>query len=76
MIDPVFAGHAGETGGSLMMPHEILGALVLLAGLGVAILLVGLVALWLLVRIDRRLHASSTTSLASDKDSLPPRRPS
>ncbi len=56
MMDPAFAGHAGETGGPPFLPHELMGVLALVAGLCVVMLLVGLVALWLLIRIDRRLR--------------------
>ena len=57
MIDSALAGHAGDAGNASLMPHEMMGALVLVAILGIVTLIVGLAAVWLLIRIDRRLRA-------------------
>jgi hypothetical protein len=76
MIDSALAGHAGDAGAPGLMPHEIAGALGLLAILVVATLLVGLVAVWLLLRIDRRLRTSAgeTRPLTTDPPPSPHRK--
>jgi hypothetical protein len=51
-----FAGHAGETGSISMMPHEIMGGMVILAVIGVVLVILGAVGVWLLFRIERRLR--------------------
>jgi len=56
MADSAWAGHAGEAGASVLSP-ELTGVLALIAILLAGVLIIGLVALWLLVRIDRRLRA-------------------
>jgi hypothetical protein len=48
-----FAGHAGDM---TPMPHEILGAVVLLIIIGVALIMIGGIGIWLLFRIERRLR--------------------
>jgi len=61
---PAWAGHAGETGSSAFLMPELTGLFAVMTVLLGAILIVGLVALWLLVRIDRRLR--------SDQKGTPP----
>lgn len=57
MIDPAWAGHAGETAATAFMPHEVMGLLVLLLlGLGLLLLLTG-ATLFKLMRLERRLRA-------------------
>ena len=52
----MFAGHAGDAGLPSAMPHEILGGMVLLAAIGVILIVIGAMAIWLLVKIERRLR--------------------
>ncbi len=61
MPPPVFAGHAGELEVPVVFPHEIMGGIALLAGIGVVLMILAAVGLWLLIRIDRRLRAGSPT---------------
>ena len=56
MIDPAFAGHAGETGVALLMPHEMLSGLALVAGLALLSLVRISLTAWKVRRIERRLH--------------------
>ncbi|MEW6247009.1 MAG: hypothetical protein AB1555_09895 [Nitrospirota bacterium] len=56
MIDPAFAGHAGETGIALLMPHEMMSGLALVAGLALLSLLLISLTAWKVRRIERRLH--------------------
>lgn len=39
-----------------MMPHEILAAVALLAGIGLTLIVLGLIGIWLLFRIERHLR--------------------
>ena len=55
MVDSALAGHAGETTGAHLFPPELTGILAVMTILLGAILLVGLIGLWILVRIHRRL---------------------
>ena len=59
MSDPAFAGHAGDAGTPLVFPHEIMGAVAVLAIIGLLLIMLAVVGIWLLVRIDRRLKHSS-----------------
>ena len=72
MIDSALAGHAGDPGSASLMPHEMMGALALVAILGIATLIVGLAALWLLIRIDRRLRAAAKETRSSPNNPPPP----
>lgn len=54
-----WVGHAGEMGGIGMMPHELMGGMVLLALLGLALVILGAVGIWLLFRIERHLRNKS-----------------
>jgi hypothetical protein len=56
VIADALAGHAGDTGAMSMMPHEILGAVALLAGIGLTLIVLGLIGIWLLFRIERHLR--------------------
>ncbi len=40
----------------MVFPHEVLGAVVVLIGIGTALLILALVGIWLLFRIHRRLE--------------------
>lgn len=62
MVTSAWAGHAGDAGGTVLFPPELLGILALLTILLTALLIVGLLALWLLVRIDRRLRTVQSES--------------
>ena len=64
MIGSALAGHAGEAGGSHLLPPEITGILAVMTVLLGAILLVGLVGLWLLLRIHHRLRTDRKESLS------------
>ena len=57
MDNAAWAGHAGDAGGSVLFPPELTGSLALISLLLAALVVLGLVALWLLVRIDRRLKS-------------------
>lgn len=74
MLDSALAGHAGDAGAPGMMPHEIMGALALVAVLGIVTLIVGLAALWLLIRIDRRLRAPARELRSRTNDPPPSTR--
>ena len=50
------AGHAGDTGLPSVMPHEVLGGIALLAAIGLILIVIGAMAVWLLVKIERRLR--------------------
>lgn len=52
----VFAGHAGDGGVPSAMPHEVLGGMALLAIIGVVLIVIGSIAVWLLIRIERHLR--------------------
>ena len=52
----VFAGHAGDAGLPSVMPHEVLGGMALLAAIGVILIMIGVMAVWLLFKIERRLR--------------------
>jgi len=59
MIDAIadaVAGHAGDTGVPGMMPHELLGGIAILAGIGLALVILLAIGIWLLIRIERRLR--------------------
>jgi hypothetical protein len=52
----MFAGHAGDAGLPFAIPHEVLGGIALLAAIGVILIVIGAMAVWLLVKIERRLR--------------------
>ena len=52
----VFAGHAGDAGLPSVMPHEVLGGMALLAAIGVILIMIGVMAVLLLFKIERRLR--------------------
>ena len=56
IIHEALAGHAGETGLPGAMPHEIMGGMAALAGIGVVLVLLGAAGVWLLFRIERHLR--------------------
>ncbi len=56
VIADAFAGHAGDTGVMGMMPHEVLTAVALLVGIGLALIVLGAIGIWLLFRIERHLR--------------------
>lgn len=56
MVDPVFAGHAGEADVALLMPHEMISGLALVAGLALLSLVLISLTAWKVRRIERRLH--------------------
>jgi hypothetical protein len=51
-----FAGHAGDTGLPSAMPHEVLGGMAVLAAIGIILIIIGAIAVWLLVKIERHLR--------------------
>ncbi|HXF92834.1 MAG TPA: hypothetical protein VNK46_08755 [Nitrospiraceae bacterium] len=68
MIDPAFAGHAGETGVGLPMPHDIMSGLALVAGLALLSLILLSLTAWKVRRIERRLqHLEEQLSQIGDK---------
>ncbi len=56
MIDPAFAGHAGEASVGLPMPHDIMSGLALVAGLALLLLVLLSLTAWKVRRIERRLQ--------------------
>ena len=40
----------------MVFPHEVMGAVVVLIGIGTALIILALVGIWLLFRIHRRLE--------------------
>jgi hypothetical protein len=56
VIADALAGHAGDTGVMGMMPHEILAGVAILAGIGLALIVLGVIGIWLLFRIERHLR--------------------
>lgn len=65
MADAAHAGHAGEAGPMTMLPHEMMGAIVGLAIIGIILVVLGLVGIWLLVRIHRQLKRGPDGASAS-----------
>lgn len=58
IISDALAGHAGDTGLQAAMPHEVLGGIALLAAIGIILIVIGAMGVWLLFKIERRLHKS------------------
>ena len=54
-VAEALGGHAGDTGAA-MMPHEVAAGMVILAGIGLALIVLAAAAVWLLVRIERHLR--------------------
>ena len=52
----IFAGHADDAGLPSAMPHEVLGGMALLAVIGVILIMIGAMAVWLLVKMERCLR--------------------
>ena len=52
-----YAGHAGDMGGPLMMPHELAGGLLIIALLIFAVLILLGIVIWKLLKLERRLRA-------------------
>lgn len=50
------AGHAGESTLPPVMPHEILAAMTVLAVIGIALVVIGLIIIKLLVSIERHVR--------------------
>lgn len=71
MIEQAWAGHAGETGIAALMPHELLGVIVLLIGL--VVLLAGLSGYCLirLKKLERRLNRLEALLQAPSRPPLP-----
>ena len=55
-VSDAFAGHAGDTGIAGPMPHEVLGGVVILTGMGLVLIILAAIGIWLLVRIERHLR--------------------
>ena len=43
-VSQVFAGHAGEAGLPLAIPHEVLGGMALLVAIGIILIVIGAMA--------------------------------
>ncbi|MBD0306115.1 MAG: hypothetical protein ICV76_06135 [Nitrospiraceae bacterium] len=50
------AGHAGDAGIACAMPHEVIGGMVILGGIGLALIILAAIGIWLLFRIERHLR--------------------
>lgn len=57
MDNVAWAGHAGDAGSAVVLPPELTGGLALITILLSALVILNLIALWFLVRIDRRLRS-------------------
>ena len=55
-IAGAMAGHAGETSVPGMMPHELVGGIAILAGIGLALIILAAIGIWLLIRIERQVR--------------------
>lgn len=55
-LTAAFAGHVGDAGIAGPMPHEVLGGIAILAGIGLALIILAVVGIRLLVRIERHLR--------------------
>ena len=51
-----FAGHASDAGVQAAMPHEVLGGIAMLAVVGIILIVIGVIGVWLLFKIERRLR--------------------
>jgi hypothetical protein len=56
MAASAYAGHAGEVSGQAMMPHELVGFVVVLALLVIVLAMLTALAFWRLRVIDRRVR--------------------
>lgn len=74
MADEAFAGHAGETGSPFLFPHEVMGAVAILASLGIVLIVLVSLAVWLLYRIERRLRANEPDLSEERRESSHPQR--
>ena len=55
MADAAHAGHAADAGPVTVLPHEMMGAAVVLAIIGAILVVLGIVGIWLLAKIHRQL---------------------
>ena len=58
ILTDALAGHAGEGELAVPMPHEVMGGIAVLIVLGVILVVLGVIAVWLLRKIERRLRTS------------------
>jgi hypothetical protein len=71
LMNEALAGHAGE--GGLPMPPEVMGAVGILIFIGIALLLLGALGIWFLVRIERRLRRLESRDSREGHHLPPPR---
>jgi hypothetical protein len=74
MVEPAVAGHAGETGGSFIMPHELMAGIVLLGLLTILLAALTLLTMWKLRQVERRLRHLEQT-IGTDQQGAPPSEP-
>jgi uncharacterized membrane protein len=60
MTNLAFAGHGAEGGPVTVLPHEFMAAVVVFSLIGLLLVVLGLVGVWLLVKIHRRLQRNDT----------------
>lgn len=75
MATPAFAGHAGETGPPFMMPHELMGAIVLLVLLVIALMVLTVLTIRRLLRLERRVRSVEQRLIPDQRGSSPPNPP-
>ncbi|HKW85792.1 MAG TPA: hypothetical protein VJM82_01840 [Nitrospiraceae bacterium] len=74
MTDEAIAGHAGETGSPFLFPHELMGAIAMLASLVIVLIFLVALAVWLLYRIERHLRANERGLSGERRESSHPQR--
>jgi cytochrome oxidase assembly protein ShyY1 len=74
MAGLAYAGHAGELGASAMMPHELVGLVAVLILLVIALAVLAGLAIWRLLRVERRLRLLEQ-ELAADRKEMTSTRP-
>jgi hypothetical protein len=72
MIDQAWAGHAGEAGIASLMPHEVMGAVVLLIGLLILLTILTGFCLIRLTRLERRVTGLEASQQAAPSRTPPP----
>ncbi len=71
MADAAQAGHAGDSGPVTVLPHEMMGAVAVLAVIGAILIVLGLVGIWFLIKIHRQLKQDGRDA-GSPRRSPPP----
>lgn len=72
MMDPAHAGHAGDAGPVTVLPHEMMGAVAVLATIGAILVVLGFAGIWLLAKIHRQLKQGGRAGDGPRYPSSPP----